>query len=176
MSVPPLRSALADVPAAALAPLVTDHRTAIWRYLRMLGASADEADELCQETMLVALRGDLPPEPSAAHAFLRAVAKNHWLRTRRWWHRRREREVAAAVDELWLATAEHDDGDELVQRLRHCLEALAPRARQALDLHYRDGVPWHGVAAQLGMKPNGTKTLVQRARQVLRDCLERRTS
>ena len=184
MPVPPPHPTLASPPAndASLAgrrgesPDVNSHGTAIWRYLRMLGANADEADELGQETMLVALRGGLPSEPGAARAFLRGVAKNHWLRTRRWWHRRREREVAAAVDELWLATAEGDDGDDLVQRLRQCLEVLAPRARQALDLHYRDGMSWQGVAAQRGMKPNGTKTLVQRARQVLRDCLERRTS
>ena len=30
------------------------------------------------------------------------------------------------------------------------------------------------VAAQIGLKPNGTKTLVQRARQALRTCIERR--
>ena len=166
-------SATATVPSQSEPLVMGDLHQAIWRYLRMLGASADEADELCQETMLVALRGDLPTEPAVARAFLRGVAKNQWLRTRRWWHRRREREVAAAVDELWLTTAEADNGDGLVLQLRHCLETLAPRARQALDLHYRDGLPWQGVAAQLGMKPNGTKTLVQRARQVLRDCLER---
>lgn len=67
-------------------------RTAVWRYLRMLGADAEEADELAQETLLAALRG---------------------------------------------------------------------------------GLPWQDVAAQLGMKPNGTKPLVQRAREALRHCIER---
>jgi RNA polymerase sigma-70 factor (ECF subfamily) len=161
---------------ATAQPAVADHHTAIWRYLRMLGASADEADELCQETLLVALGPGLPAEPAQARAFLRGVAKNQWLRTRRFWQRRREREVAAAVDELWLATAEPDDGAELLQRLQHCLGTLTPRAQQALDLHYRDRLPWQRVAQQLGMKPNGTKTLVQRARQALRDCLDRRTT
>lgn len=150
------------------------HRTAIWRYLRMLGASADEADDLTQETMLVGCSSNVPAEPGLLRAFLRGVAKNQWLRSRRWWQRRREREIAAAVDELWLATAECDEGEELLDRLRQCLQRLQPRAQRALELHYRDGLGWSEVAAQIQLKPNGTKTLVQRARQALRDCIERR--
>jgi RNA polymerase sigma-70 factor (ECF subfamily) len=155
---------------------IAGHRTAIWRYLRMLGASASEADDLCQETMLVGCTHAAANDPATGRAFLRGTAKNLWLRSRRWWQRRREREVAVAVDELWLATAEHDGGDELVARLRTCLGTLQPRARQALELHYRDGLDWRLVAAQIGLLPNGTKTLVQRARQALRTCIERRSS
>lgn len=157
-----------------MASAVVTHRVAIWRYLRMLGARADEADDLGQETMLVACRAALPQDPALARAFLRGVARNLWLRTRRFWQRRREREVAAAVDELWVKTADGDDGDQLVTTLRECLGALQTRARNALELHYRDGLPWHAVAAQVGLRPNGTKTLVQRAREALRHCLERR--
>lgn len=154
-------------------PAVAHFRQPLWRYLRMLGASADEADDLVQEVLLVACRTQLPDDDGAAKAFLRGVAKNQWLRTRRWWHRRREREVAAAVDELWLASADRDDGEALVDRLRHCLGGLQPRARTALELHYRDGLGWRDVAARIDLKPNGTKTLVQRARAALRLCLER---
>ncbi|MBL8733223.1 MAG: RNA polymerase sigma factor [Planctomycetes bacterium] len=154
-------------PAAAEA-----HRLAVWRYLRMLGASAAEADDLVQETLLVALRRDRLAD-DGARAFLRGVAKNLWLRSRRCWRRRREREVAAAVDELWLATAEHDGGDELLARLRQCLGSLQGRARDALHLHYRDGLAWPEVARAIGLLPNGVKTLVQRARQALRTCIER---
>lgn len=164
--------------AAAAAPDrlggVEVHRAAIWRYLRVLGASPNEADDLCQETLLVGCGADLPAEAARARAFLRGVARNHWLRSRRWWQRRREREIALAVDELWQANAEPDGGDELVARLRACLERLQPRARRALDLHYRDGLDWRLVAAQVGMQPNGIKTLAQRARQALRVCLEGR--
>jgi RNA polymerase sigma-70 factor (ECF subfamily) len=160
-------------PTTADPAWVEPHRTAVWRYLRMLGASAHEADDLAQETLLAAC-ATTPPAAGLERAFLRGIAKNQWLRSRRWWQRHREREIAAAVDELWLATADHDDGDDLLDRLRHCLQQLQPRARQALDLHYRDGQPWPAVAAQIGLRPNGTKTLVQRARQALRDCIERR--
>lgn len=140
----------------------------------MLGAAAGEADDLCQETMLVGCAAPLPTEPALARAFLRGVARNQWLRSRRWWQRRREREIALAVDELWLTTADHDVGEERIERLRACLLSLQPRALRALELHYRDGCDWRAVAAQIGLKPNGTKTLVQRARQALRVCIGRR--
>jgi RNA polymerase sigma-70 factor (ECF subfamily) len=172
VDVPPAPTAAAPLSASANRP--EPHRQAIWRYLRALGACPEEADDLLQETMLVGCSVELAAEPELARAFLRGVARNQWLRSRRWWQRRREQQIAAAVDELWAATAATDDGDELVDRLRHCLGRLQPRARQALDLHYRDGLLWPDVAARIGLRPNGTKTLVQRARQALRECIERR--
>ena len=163
----------ATAPAATARP----PHTAVWRYLRALGADAAEADDLAQETMLVACEAGQGGEPTQCETpFLLGVARNLWLRSRRAWQRRREREIADAVDELWQQTAADDDGDELVARLRTCLDALQPRAREALDLHYRDGLPWREVSTRIGLQPNGTKTLAQRARQALRACIERRTS
>lgn len=170
---------LPPVPEISLPPAAAEpaaHHPAVWRYLRALGARPGEADDLAQETMLLGCRAHLPADPHRAAAFLRGVARNLWLRSRRWWHRRREREIAAEVERLWIATAAADGGDRLIDALRACLAALQPRARQALELHYQDGFGWRDVAARLGMKPNGTKTLVQRARQVLRTCIERSTS
>ena len=43
----------------------------------------------------------------------------------------------------------------------------------ALERHYRDGLDWHEVGHELGLRANGIKTLAQRARRVLRDCIER---
>ncbi len=162
-------------PSADQAPHAAE-RHRLWRYLRALGADAAEADDLAQEAMLVAHQNG-PAQPArdaaAQAAFVRGIARNLWLRSRRWWQRRREREIAVAVDELWDATAEHDGGDELLARLRDCLGALQPRVRRALELHYHDGLGWRAIAADLAMKANGVKTLLQRARRALRQCLER---
>lgn len=165
-------TSLAIEPTEASCTAVDLHTT-VWRYLRALGASAHEADDLAQETMLAA-HHDAQRDVADVRAFALGIARNQWLRSRRWWRRRREREVAAAVDQLWAETADRDGGDELVDRLRGCLEQLQPRSRQALDLHYRDGLDWHAVAGRVGLKPNGVKTLAQRARRALRDCIERR--
>ena len=167
MSVRPLPTIIPLAPQTG----IERHRVALWRYLRMLGADAMEADDLAQETLLFGLQHALRDDD---RAFLRGVARNLGLRTRRWWQKRREREVAAAVEELWSREVGADDGEELLARLLACLQQLQHRTRQALELHYRDGLDWAAVAAQIGLKPNGTKTLVQRARQALRTCIERR--
>jgi RNA polymerase sigma-70 factor (ECF subfamily) len=169
-------STTSPAPARPGPPEPAVDRTAAWRYLRALGASRVEADDLAQETMLVACRIELPDGHERRAAFLRGIARNLWLRSRRWWQRRRECEIATAVDQLWVDTAARDAGDELVDRLQHCLDELQPRARQALELHYRDGLDWRSVATRIGMKPNGTKTLAQRARQALRTCIDRRNA
>ncbi len=172
-----LINAMAPTPHGETAQMVAsaEQRTVVWRYLRALGAGAFEADDIAQETMLLACETD---QESVANmpAFLLGVARNLWLRSRHWWQRRREREIAAAVDELWHETADSDGGTELVNKLRDCLEQLQPRSRQALDLHYHDGLPWTEVAQRIGMLPNGIKTLAQRARTALRSCIERRPS
>ncbi|MCA8976817.1 MAG: sigma-70 family RNA polymerase sigma factor [Planctomycetes bacterium] len=169
------RTSLPTMPITPAEPAdwVAPHRVAVWRYLRALGAGAEEADDLAQEAMLIGCSAT-QPAPELTGPFLRGVARNLWLRSRRWWRRRRERVIATAVEELWLATADRDAGDELLDRLRHCVQLLPPRARRALELHYRDELGWNEIAAQLGLRPNGTKTLAQRARGSLRECIERR--
>jgi RNA polymerase sigma-70 factor (ECF subfamily) len=131
-------------------------------------------DDLFQDAVTVAWRR-LPDYDRTRPfgAWLRGIARNLWLRSRRWRQRRREREIAVAVDELWDATAAHDGGAELLASLRDCLGALQPRVRRALELHYHDGLGWRAIAAELAMKANGVKTLMQRARRALRQCLER---
>jgi len=160
-------------PAQVVGDPTERERQVLVRYLRALGASMHEADDLCQEAFAVALTADRPANEGAAGPFLRGVARNLWLRSRRWWQQRREREIAVAVEELWVATAADDGGDELLRALRGCLEALQPRSRQALAFHYHDGLPWSEVATRVGLAENGVKTLAQRARAALRQCIER---
>lgn len=148
-------------------------RAMLWRYLRALGARPDEADDLCHDALLAAVSLSQPDTAEARDAFLRGVARNHWLRSRRWWQRRREREIATAVEEMWVKSAAADDGEGLLQQLAHCLEQLERRSRTALERHYHDGLDWDEVGRELGLRPNGIKTLAQRARRVLRDCLAR---
>ena len=53
-------------------------------------------------------------------------------------------------------------------------EQLEGRARQAIDLHYRERAGRDAIADALDMQPDGVKTLLRRTRQVLRECVERK--
>jgi RNA polymerase sigma-70 factor (ECF subfamily) len=159
-----------------LAGLVIQHQAAVWRYLRYLGADSTEAADLAQETFLAFARAKFAERGGRQTAgYLRTVARNQLLALRR----RQKREIGTvdleAADSVWAAAAgpTGDLGDYL-DALRECVEQLEGRGRQAIDLHYRDGLGREAIADQLDMKPDGIKTLLRRTRQVLRACVERK--
>jgi len=158
-----------------LAEVVRDHQVAIWRYLGALGCSASDAEELAVETFVVAYQRGFEPRSRAATAtFLRRIARNLWLRRRRAVQQDAVR-FAEVVEELWQRDC-GDGGNELVDALRACVSELHGRAAQAVQLCYFEELPHERAAAQLGLKPNGLKTMLQRLRASLRQCVERRTS
>jgi DNA-directed RNA polymerase specialized sigma24 family protein len=110
-------------------------------------------------------------------AFLRRTARHLWLRRhaadRRQRRQLREMEqLAADAEQLWLRDCA-DDGEALVEAARTCVGLMQGRSRMAVELCYRDGCGRAEAAARLGMKENGVKTLLQRARQWLKSCIER---
>jgi len=167
------------VPSAPLplAPSIERQARGVWRYLRMQGAAPGEADDLVQEAFVVALqKGALRLEPAAAFTFLRRTARFLFLRRRQ--GGLEANLLADAVDELWQRDCEADGGDGMLDALRRCLSRLTGRARRAVELSYglvgHDPASRDDVAAALGLQPNGVKTLMQRARQQLRVCIEAR--
>jgi RNA polymerase sigma-70 factor (ECF subfamily) len=157
------------------------HLQAVWRYLRMHGASTHEADDLTQETFVIALRKDaMQLAPRAARTFLRKTARFTWLHHLR--RTQQEPELCDAVDALWDRDAEHDGGADLMDNLHNCISKLDGRAKLAVQLSYGIGdeeaaapavADRADVASELELTPNGLKTLLQRSRQLLRSCLER---
>jgi RNA polymerase sigma-70 factor (ECF subfamily) len=160
-------------PSAALdvARLVREHQAGVWRYLRVLGCPAAEAEDLTQETFLAVLTKPFHDyNRQATAAYLRQVARNLFISGRR-------RAVAVAeLDEAeaaWLQWAVKDDGQELMDALQACLQKLTDRARQALDLRFGRQSPRAEIAAALGLSEDGAKNLMQRAKQQLRACIEK---
>lgn len=176
---PPPRASLAAPPAEAHAPslaaIVAQEQRPLWRYLRLLGADAHEADDLLQDTFVqFATAARAAGEPRVVAAYLRGIARNLLLAARR--RRRRE-----APDGIWmdavdaLAAADpHAFTDARITALRACLADLQGRARQAIEWHNLDGLSRRDTAERLGLADEGAKSLLTRARDALRQCIERR--
>jgi RNA polymerase sigma-70 factor (ECF subfamily) len=164
----PDRDRAADEAAAAF---VRRHQRALWRFLRAIGCPAWAADEVAQDALLLAL--DRRIADADAPAFLRQTAKFHWLRRQRDDRRAAER-LAAAAERLWQRDCAADDGDGLIAALRACVEALPPRSRLAVQLAYGEEQSRAELAVELGVGEHGARTLLQRVRKALKDCVERR--
>ncbi len=166
-----------ETPPPTADALVRDHVPGLRRYLRMHGVGPHTADDLTQEAFVIALQKGVLALPAAAVAtFLRRTARFLVLR-----HHRDDRGAVAladAVDELWQRQCGGDDGEALLAALRQCLDALPERARQAVVRSYGLAADApaarEAAAAALGLQPNGLKTLLQRARQSLRACIDKR--
>ncbi|HVX11198.1 MAG TPA: sigma-70 family RNA polymerase sigma factor [Pirellulales bacterium] len=154
-----------------VARIVREHQSGVWRYLRVLGCPAAEAEDLTQETFLAVLTKPFQDyNRQATAAYLRQVARNLFISGRR-------RSVPIAeLDEAeaaWSRWAGKDDGQELLAALRSCLQTLTERARQALDLRFAQQASRADIAAAIGLSEDGAKNVLQRAKQHLRECVER---
>ena len=167
------RAAPQPPPATAdLEAIVGRYQRGVWRYLRVLGADADLADDLLQDTFVVALRRGLVDQgPAATFAFLRATARNLYCRSRR--RRRALREVHEA-DRCWQVDCGSTDGDGWFAALHACREQLPERSRRLLDGAYGDDLGHKELAREHGLAIEGVKTALRRLRAALRECIERR--
>lgn len=174
----PRRTATSLTPATPpedpISAFVGRHQTALWRFLRVLGCRGQAAEQIAQDALVLATqRGVHEADDAPAGAFLRQTAKLLWLREQRADRRRAERH-AEAVERWFGQQLEEDDGAGWLAALDQCLEALPPRSRLALERTYRDGLGRSELGIELDLGEHGVRTLLQRLRAGLRDCIERR--
>jgi RNA polymerase sigma-70 factor, ECF subfamily len=161
----------ANLDRADLESVVRQHQAGVWRYLRLLGCTPDAADDLTQETFLVVLRRGFERRGEReTWSFLRQTARHIHLRQVRDKDRRTRELRADLVDGVWMEMAD-DAGDAWIEALRICVERLEGRPQEVVRLFYREGYSRANVARYLAMKETGVKTLLQRTRAVLRDCI-----
>lgn len=157
-----------------VATFVRRHQASTWRFLRVLGCRGQQAEAIAQDALVVALgRGLVTADHAEVAAFLRQTCKHLWLREQRDDRRRAERHAAAA-ELLWQRDLASDDGAGWLAALDRCLEELPERSRSALDRTYRDGLGRAELASELGIGEHGVRTLLQRLRAALRECIQRR--
>ncbi len=94
--------------------------------------------------------------------------------------RRRKRMPMLLTEEATasFAAAVGQEADAERDRLVHladCLKELDGRAREICDLRYRLDLSPARIAERLGLHPNTASKALQRVREQLRECIERRT-
>ena len=164
--------------AAHIAQLVVKHRHGILAYLYGVIPDAHVAEDLFQEVCVVAVQKAAEFQDGTSFvAWARTIARNK-LRE----HLRRRTGVVVddaffdGIESAFDAVQGATDADGRKDALRRCLDQVQDRARQMLVWRYEEGLSAEAIAGRAGQSRAAVNSLLQRVREILRECVERRTS
>ena len=163
---------------AAFAAVVEQHQRAVYGYLRARLLQTSDAEDMTQEVFLrfyvTQARFD---STSLIRPWLLGIARNLLREHVKGLSRRKESnwtELCLELESVLPPNALWTDDDDSPVHLSRCLDSLGPSARQGIELHYRGEQKLVEIARQLHRSEGAVKLLLHRARQAIRDCIERR--
>lgn len=153
--------------------LFIKHQLGLRAFLLSLEPNFTDAEDLLQEVFLVVTRkANEFQEGTNFFAWACTIARFKLLESLR--RRARSQELSEEVIEALCAVepeAQFDDSRLAI--LQHCLEQLAPKARQMMFLRYYGEHSPSEIAQLVSWTPNAVRVALSRARSVLQECLER---
>ena len=164
-----LVAASLDGDRAAFGVLVDRHRGRAVTVARGMLGGREDADDVVQEAVLQAYLGlGRLREPAAFAAWLSGITAN--LARMRLRARRDASQALDAGGRVAPSSFEPALVEELdaLRKLRAALEPLPPRERDAVLMHYVDGLTAQEIAALLGERPGTVRVRLHRARERLR--------
>jgi RNA polymerase sigma-70 factor (ECF subfamily) len=163
---------------SAFSLLVQKHQRTVFGFLRARLLEAADAEDLCQEVFLRCYLGREKLErATTVGAWLTGIARNILREHVRKMSRRKEVAWTELCLELDQITRVHDGHEaDAMTHLPKCLDSLGQSAREAIDLRYRAQLRMEEIGRRLKRSEGAVKLLVHRARQALRNCLERKLS
>lgn len=155
--------------------LFVEHLPALRRFVLSLMPRRSEADDVVQEVFLtVTTKANDFVLGSNFKAWAFAIARFKVLE-----HLRRAKRdphvLTDSVIEKLASEAEDSDPerDSLILRaLARCIEKLAPKRKQAIELQYGENCTPPEIADRLGWGVNSVNVALSRARADLRDCVQ----
>lgn len=162
------------------------HLDAVYRFALRLSGSADEAEDLVQETFLRAYNAwDQYQKGTRAKSWLFTICRNVFLR-RRERAQRHEEILSENVDRdgtgpelanpLWSSTSGFDPEGEFFasivdERIIEALEDLPEEYRTAVVLSDIEGLPYAEIAEMVGVPVGTVKSRLFRGRRRLQEVL-----
>jgi len=163
--------------AAAFSRLVQRHHRDLLVFARALTQNQQASSEIVQDAFVTAWDKLAAFDVTRDFgAWMRGIVRNKW----REWLRRNNRSVDIDDEHLAMldgAVAEWQgvtarEQNPFFSALELCLDRLPDPLRQAIDAYYYKHEHGEEAAAELGASPAALRKRLQRARQMLRDCLD----
>jgi len=158
---------------AAFEALLRPHVPMLLAYSRAIAGDHHVAEDVVQETALIAFRNLSHFFPEAEFsAWLKAIARRQALSLRRQAGR-----IGLLTDEA-IERAYDDPSPEYAQNerrvLAECLRMLTGQTAEIVRRHYFDGSRLQDICAEKKLNLNTVKATLFRARRALGDCVRRR--
>lgn len=157
--------------------LVREHSDMLMSYARSLMQSTAAAEDLFQQTMLVAWKRLSDFDRTRPFGpWLRGIAQNVAFETRRKNSRSVYTTDPAVLSELdqRFEAVNKMEGDTFISRasrISQCIEQLPEHMQEPINLLYVRGMLITSIAASLSASEEAIKKRIQRARQLLADCI-----
>ncbi len=163
---------------AAFATVIEQHQRAVYGYLRARLLQGTDADDMTQEVFLRFYLSQARFDSTAlVRPWLLGIARNLLREHIKGLKRRKEvawTELCLELESVMPPDTQWTDDDDVMRHLPICLDGLGPSAREAIDLQYRGERKLADIGRQLHRSEGAVKLLLHRARQALKNCLERR--
>ena len=178
MNIQPLLKRITDGDRQAFALVVEHYQRPLFGFLGRMALSQSHAEDIAQETFLRAWKnlGDYRPEVAEFSTWLFTIARNLALHEL---SRAANRHEMATADELPEMICERPQPPEVLanaqqhDRLQTALRQLPLADRSALALAYIHGLDLAAVARIEGCSTGAVKVRLHRAREKLRQLLEK---
>jgi RNA polymerase sigma-70 factor (ECF subfamily) len=161
---------------AAFAQIIERYQGSVFGYLRTRVLQASDAEDLTQEVFLRCYSCWIHFDTdSMVLPWLLGIARNLLREHARRLKRRKEvawTELCLELDEM-VSSDDHVYGD-MLEHLPVCFDSLGESARQALELRYSAHLRLVEIGEKLHRSEGAAKLLMFRARQALKNCLDRK--
>jgi RNA polymerase sigma-70 factor, ECF subfamily len=155
--------------SADIAQLVSEHHAAVYGYAYRLTGSVHDAEDLAQQTFLVAQEkiGELR-KMEAVKSWLFAILRNAFLKQRQRVRPRLATDVNLEVDNLKTTTPKEEIDSDLLQA---ALDRLPDASRLVVTMFYFEGSSYKEIARQLDLPIGTVMSRLARAKASLRSIL-----
>ena len=158
---------------------VNEYGKSLYSFCRYCTRNKEEADELYQQTFLVALEKDELEADANPVSYLITIAVNLWknrLRKSAW--RKRiadvrttgEEELSQIADVRPTVEEEVEKGEER-KRVRECVKSLPEKQRIVIVLFYMEDMSIREIASALGIPEGTVKSRMDQAKKTLKERL-----
>jgi RNA polymerase sigma-70 factor, ECF subfamily len=150
-----------------IAALVAQHHRSMYRYAFRLTGSAVDAEDLVQETFLIAQQKLAQLRSvEAARGWLCVILRNCFIRSQTYSQPLSAGSIELNIDNLPDESAQKEEIDG--ERLQKALNRIAPKHRLMLSMFYFEDISYREIARQLDLPIGTVMSRLARAKSRLR--------